>query len=415
MSERSVQPQAWEPRAKLLAAAHAAGFKLSDPQLGRLHRAGLLPNPRTHALGRGKGTASEFPPASTERLLRILEIQKQQRTHKLGTIAWHLWWLDGGRLTPPARGLLRDVAARWDRDRNELGDLLAREEAGEPDAEREVEAIYLAAENDPVQGLLGTIRRNAGREGFSSVARVLAEVATGRFESYRDHEQPAADGTPQPDSTGALLERALGLDHARRDRIAGREPRFAGSSEAQLMLLSELIGASELTPLAASIPEEKLDQARGEIRNLLVLISTFAPMVERTLGGDASGYRTIARALTVRTPRLQAFVMLAWLALRRDQALHEGLGGLVARLPQALAARQLEQLSRELAGEVPALQPALRGAARASLRGEEEQRESWRAEIKRVSEEHREQVDAFFALHPEVTHLIATAQSADGA
>ena len=405
------QAESWEPRADLLAAARAAGFELSDPQLGRLHRAGLLEGPRTRALGRGRGTASEFPAGSTARLLRILQIQSDQRTRKLSTTAWALWWEDGGAISRPARELLSGVATRWDRDRDALAELLDGEEAGEPDAEQRALALYEAAEQGPAGGPLGPIRRNSGRAGFSSVARVMAEVATGRFESYRDHEEPAEDGTPRPGTTAALVERALALDHARGERIAGGNPRFEGSSEAQLALLSNLIGAQRLGTLAIMTPEAQLEQARGEIRDLLALVSTFAPMVERTLGGDASGYRTVARALRAPTPRLQAFMLLAWLALRTDGGLVAGMQDLIAHLPQALAGAELERLAGELGEHVPALSPALGNAARANLRGDREGSAHWRAEIRRVSEEHREQVDAFFAEHPEVSDLIATAET----
>jgi len=401
--------EAWEPRAQLHDAAGAAGFKLSDSQLGRLHRAGLIPSPRTRPLGRGKGTASEFPPGSTARLLRVLEVQKAERTQKFSTIAWRLWWEDEGPLSESARELLAGTAVRWDRERDKLSDLLAREDVGDPDAERQMDTLYTEAEQDRVEGPLGTVRRNAGRDGFASVARVFAEVATGRFESYQDHEEPDEDGTPQAGTTGALVERAMGLDHARRDRIAGNEPRFTGSSEAHFMLLSELIGGRRLEPLATTMSDAELDKARSEIRNLLDLMSTFAPMVERAVGGDAAGYRTIARAMNMRTPRSQAFMLLAWLALGQDPELLKGLQHLVGRLPQALAAAELERLSHALAQEVPALACPLKNAARANFRGDADESARCRAEIARVSNEHREQVDSFFRQHSEVEQLMSTA------
>jgi hypothetical protein len=405
--------EAWELRAQLLDAAQAAGFKLSEPQLGRLHRAGLVPSPSTRRLGRGKGTASEFPPGSTARLIRVLEVQKAEGTQKFSTIAWRLWWEDGGPLPEPTRELLAGTALRWDQERDELSDLLAREDAGDPAAERQVDTLYTEAEQDRVEGPLGTVRRNSGRDGFASVARVFAEVATGRFESYKDHEEPDEDGTPQAGTTGALVERALGLDHARSDRIAGNEPRFTGSSEAHFVLLSELIGERRLEPLATTMSDAELDKARSEIRNLLDLMSTFAPMVERAVGGDAAGYRTIARAMNMRTPRSQAFMLLAWLGLRQDPELLKGLQHLIARLPQALAAAELERLSHALAQEVPALASPLNNAARANLRGDADESARWRAEIARVSNEHREQVDSFFQQHPEVEQLISTAGNSE--
>jgi hypothetical protein len=302
---------------------------------------------------------------------------------------------------------------RWDRERDEMSDLLAREDAGDPDAVRQMDTLYEAVENDPVEGPLGTIRRNAGRQGFSSVARVFAEVATGRFESYHDRDEPGEDGTPQRGTTGELVERALGLDHARSDRIAGNEPRFTGSSEAHFRLLSNLVGDRKFWPLVTSTSDAELDKARADVRKLLDLIATFAPMVERVLGGDAAGYRTIARALNLRTPRSQAFMLLAWLALRHDPELVAGLQDLVVRLPQAVAAAELEGLSHALAKEVPALAPAFTNAARANFTGDAEASARWRAEIKRVSDEHREQVDEFFRRHPEVKTLISTAENAE--
>ncbi len=404
------EPEAWEPRVQLLDAARAAGFKLSDPQLGRLHRAGLVPSPRTRPLGRGKGTVSEFPPGSTTRLLRTLEIQKQERTQKFSTVAWRLWWEDGGPPPTPARELLASVATRWDRERDELSDLLTREAEGDPEAERQVETLYTEAEQGRVAGPLGTARRNAGRDGFASVARVMAEVATGRFESYQDHEEPARDGTPQPHTTGALVERALRLDRARTDRIAGNEPRFIGRSETDLTRLSSFFGERRLGQFA-NTPDAELNRARTEVRRLLNLVATFAPLIERVVGRDASGYGTIGRVLNPRTPRLQAFTLLAWLVLRQDPMLLEATHTLGALVPQVLATVELEQLSNQLAQEVPALAPALNGAARAHAQGDSEEAARLHAEIKLVSNEHREQVDSFFRRHPEVDALITTAES----
>ncbi len=208
------------------------------------------------------------------------------------------------------------------------------------------------------------------------------------------------------------MERALGLDHARTDRIAGKEPRFTGSSEAHFRLLSNLVGDCKFWPLVTSTSDAELDKARADVRKLLDLIATFAAMVERVLGGDAAGYRTIARALNLRTPRSQAFMLLGWLALRHDPELVAGLQDLVARLPQAVAAAELEGLSHALAKEVPALAPAFTNAARANFTGDAEASARWRAEIKRVSDDHREQVDEFFRQHPEVKTLISTAENA---
>jgi hypothetical protein len=330
----------WESRTDMVDAAHAAGFNLSGPQLGRLHRADLIPGPRTRRLGRGRGTVSEFPPGTTSRLLRILELQKRGPNRKFSTTAWCLWWEDGGVLARPAKELLRETASRWDQQREELFVLLDREDEGDPDAMRSMDKLYKEVEQGRAEGPLGPIRRNVGREGFSSVARVFAEVVTGRFESYPD-EEVRADGIPKPGTTGALVEQALGLDHARDDRIAGNEPRFTGSSEAHLLMLARMLGDRPLASLVAVHSDDELEKARCEVRSLLELVSVFATMIERVLGGDTGGYRTIARALDLRTPRSQASMLIAWLALRQDPELVRGLRDLVMHLPKHLQRRSL--------------------------------------------------------------------------
>jgi hypothetical protein len=48
----------------------------------------------------------------------------------------------------------------------------------------------------------------------------------------------------------------------------------------------QLIGGRRLEPFATTMSDAELDKARSEIRNLLDLMSTFAPMVERAVGGS---------------------------------------------------------------------------------------------------------------------------------
>ncbi len=337
----------WESRAEVLQAAHEAGFSLSAPQLGRLHRTGLIASPNTRSLGRGKGTASEFPAGTCARLLRVLELQRQEGVKKLSVIGWRLWWEDGGMLPPPARGLLEDMASSWDEQRRALSELMARDEQGDAEARRQLEDLYADAENGRVAGPIGVARRNTGREGFSSVIGVIVDIATGRFESYGDTEEPAEDGTPRPQTTGALVEKALGLDRARRDRVAGNEPRFSGSSETDLANLSRLIGQADLAQFACA-PDALLNEARVEARSLVSLLCIFAPIVERAIGHDAGGYGTIVRAFARLTPRTEAFMLLGWLVLRQEPALLEGMQALIALLPQVRAIAELERVSDQL-------------------------------------------------------------------
>lgn len=74
----------------LLVAVAEAGFTVSEPQLARWHRAGLLPRPRQLSLGRGKGTATAYPPGTALQLLALCRIRHTE--HSLARAGFRLWW-----------------------------------------------------------------------------------------------------------------------------------------------------------------------------------------------------------------------------------------------------------------------------------------------------------------------------------
>jgi hypothetical protein len=79
----------FESKEELLAAAAKAGFEVSEAQLARWHRSGLLPRPQVRSLGRGKGTESLYPPGSSDRLVRVAELHVEE--HRLANAGWRLW------------------------------------------------------------------------------------------------------------------------------------------------------------------------------------------------------------------------------------------------------------------------------------------------------------------------------------
>src|SRR5438105_15226652 len=102
----------FESKDELLAAASNAGFEVSEAQLARWHRAGLLPRPQVRSLGRGKGTESLYPPGTRQRLIRVAQVHVEE--HRLANAAWRLWWEDGGPLTKSARRFLSQMAGGLD-------------------------------------------------------------------------------------------------------------------------------------------------------------------------------------------------------------------------------------------------------------------------------------------------------------
>lgn len=375
----------WESREEVLAAARAAGFSLSGHQLARRHRAGLISRPTVRPLGRGKGSASLYPPGTGQRLVRTLELTRGRESFE--NVAWRVWWEDGGELGPLVRERLLHHGACWEAELSRLACLLAGEDAGEPVALSEMEDAYVAASAERIPTSLGRVRRNVGRERFATVFRVFVEVATGRFEGYQDEESELA------------VERALRIDRARSDRLKDGEPWFEGSSAEDFCRLSSTIGRRSLVELAAADAED-LDNSRRELRGFWELFEVMVPILVRVLGSETFGLGTAATVFAGQSEANQPFLVLMWLALREDPRLRAGMSELVATLPEALAAREIFELIETLRMEVPAFALAMSDESLGAAFLDEEQADRLAAELKTLYTENRAEVDRFVARHP---------------
>ena len=283
---------------------------MSPSQLARRHRAGLIARPETRPLGRGKGSISVYPLGTGRRLVRILELARARES--FGNVAWRAWWEDGGDLGPLVRERLLRDGARWEAELSRLADLLAAEDAGDPDAVNEMDRAYQASSSERMPASLGRVRRNVGRERFATVFRVFAEVASGRFTGYPDEESEAA------------VERALRLDRARIDRLKDGEPWFEGSSAEDFCRLSTTAGRRSLVQLAEAGAEE-LDLARRELRSFWQVFEAIGPLLRRVLGSEAFGFGTVGAVFAGQGEDNQPFFVLMWLALREDPRLRGGM------------------------------------------------------------------------------------------
>jgi hypothetical protein len=271
--------------------------------------------------------------------------------------------------------------------------MLAGDEAGEPEAVAAMDELYAAAESDRVTGVLGQARRNVGRERYATFLRVLAEVGTGRFAGYETGDEGA--------ETAKLVERALDLDRARTDHLAGQPPWLDGSTETDFAALAQIL-ASRSMVLAAEIGEHELDIARVELQSLIAVVTKIAPLLERLFGRAAFGFGMLARALGQQAPKAQALMLLGWLMLRDDQGFRAGLQRIAAVFPQAEATVELDGILAQLREQVPALAPVLTDQRLAAAQLDAGAATALNSEIAQVRRTNIASFDAFFAAHPEV-------------
>lgn len=111
-----------ETREELLDLAKAHGYSVTEHQLARWHREGLLPRPKQRSLGKGHGTQTIYPPGTGKQLLRLCKIHFDDKEKRLLHVGWRLWWEDYEVSFELIRDFLSRVASKVDSGRRSLVD-----------------------------------------------------------------------------------------------------------------------------------------------------------------------------------------------------------------------------------------------------------------------------------------------------
>lgn len=179
-----------------------AGFPVSEDQLARWHRRGLLPRPSQRPLGRGRGTITIYPPGSGMQLVALCEVRRHVRSLEMA--GFQLWW-DGFDVDVElVRPVLRTASEELDNS------ILV----GDSDSEIDV---------SPRSPLAATMNRRLGRQRVHEMAE-LARASSRDNEPVRLPPPPDGDDLEDllisldemPEGTARLAGRALGMVSATR-------------------------------------------------------------------------------------------------------------------------------------------------------------------------------------------------------
>lgn len=376
----------WESSREVLMAIRTAGFTLSPSQLARRHRVGLIVEPTVRHLGYGRGTISLYPSGTAARLTRTLQVAGKGDSFQ--DVAWRVWWQDGGEVTPLVRRRLQSEASRWEDELSRLANLLEREEAGDDEAEQEMEQAYEAAAKERLPKSLGRLRRIVGAENFATVFRVLAEVAAGRFGDYADAESEL------------LVERALQIDRARNDHFVDGTPWFEGRSAEDFAQLSSSMKRDSLRSLAESASSD-LDTARQELGALWEVVLMVVPIYRELYSPGAFGFDVVGELFDAQPERDQPFLLLMWAGLRKNPRLRDGMAEIAAVREEALTANRAFTLISALRKEVPALAEVMSGKSMADALRDEASSEELDKAISAIRDKEGAAIESFFERHPE--------------
>jgi hypothetical protein len=231
----------WESRDELLKAAREHG--VTARKLARWHYEGLLPRPRQHSIGRGRGTHTFYPPGTTHQLLSLCEIHKNER--RLAHVAWKLWWQGYDVNMDYIRSFINDVLNEWQRYIND----------------------YAA---NPSSRIRNKSLRKAMRrvENKAELERALLQIVSGGF----DPKQKAADEVVWD------VEAAIGLEPG--NMQLENRPRLNSDF---LYKLSHIIKPVSLSSALSGSSDQDLIEARDGARWLLSIFESLRLLTKESL------------------------------------------------------------------------------------------------------------------------------------
>jgi hypothetical protein len=409
MSERA----GGETNDDLIQAAAAHGYTVSKRQLAEWHRAGLLPEPE-QVHGERVGSTSLYPAGTAAHLLALCALR--QRARRNADVAWGLWWAGYDVPEQWVKEPLQRVAATWREEMQALRQLVGQTDTdqGADGGFDELSDAFLEFLDQMGSARISRrvvtqARKRLSRDNFPTFVRILVEVLTGTFTGY------AIDfATGTTDEERALAEVGLGVVRGRTDRVADAGPWLTQDVEAALRELSRLLQQYPPGHGLETATREELARTRDEVKLFLALLKGWSAVAEQMFGRGAFGLAAVSTMAANEQPLDQAMWLLLWRTLRAA-----GLGALMdLLLPLAQqwqhtiqpAIVAMEQLRTEVPATAELLDPKQMG------RGLRSKREAERrvVALQALREEHAEELDAFFAEHPELHVADVATEGIDG-
>lgn len=380
---------------QLIATARELGYPVTRAQLARWHRADLLPRPRRQSLGRGFGMVSLYPAGSAGQLLRLSELHQQER--RLPHLAFELWWEGYPVPVDAARRFLIDVGGQFD-------ELIRQVREMDRDALRaEAERMATARVSSKA---IRKMRKRVGAGNFPRLALALAETLGNH--SALLGVTGLSDPVITLESSGSLVDKALGLQRARTEHLPGLPPWLPPDGATETMgAIRDLIAGVEFRELAKETTPEQLQSTKTAAAAFISYLVPLAQLVTDRFGKGMFGMTVFGELLGGLTIEDKAGVLLAVLAFRSDAKFDQGLQALAQLSGEFEKHAKTQQLLNRVQAEIPALAKQLRPARqRAALRSPEAAARHLQ-EVRHVVDTHRSEIDALLARNPDLAALWA--------
>lgn len=296
-----------------------AGSIVTDAQIERWRRQGLLPRPRQTGLGHSRGSVVMVPPETAAQAMEIERLYRIRR--KRDWVGWQLWmqgyevddryWKTALEEARSSILDVRQIVKRIDRDANDR----------ETDLDALKAIILKHAEGTPFHAPLSKLQPDI----LETMVGFGKEILLGRFEGF-SHEGDAQSNRTEHEAVLAILGALTAISHT----VFGKRIDFANLIEPILIDLSKALGAIS--------PNRPMPEPSKAIRRELAQVIGIAVMLYRSMewifGRPAFGLRTINWIAANSSIKLPAAMLLFWTRYRavslnilppdKIEALHAG-------------------------------------------------------------------------------------------
>jgi hypothetical protein len=268
--------------AQLRALLAAQDVRLSDSELKRLRANGLVPAQQVHIEGE-RGSRSLYPSWAAQQIELVKRLgQGERRFRQLRILVrWHDGWVDRHKLRKSLIEMVEGFSTEVRRLAEGVHDDLAA-----------VDNVAGALTSKPAHSrALRLLRHRLDRQNLGRLAFALAALGLG-VELEWDNDDPE---TGEP-SLRSILERAVGIERARQDAIAGVPPLLTPQTSTESILAElQAAGSFDARDTARAFREADDETIQRGFADAQVLASLvpFAQAAQIVYGKDAGGLASL--------------------------------------------------------------------------------------------------------------------------
>lgn len=266
---------------ELIAAVGTRGCRVTCAQIKRLRTGGLL-----RCLGQEHrqglhGTRSRYAPSEVDQLELVMRLGQIERRfdHRRVLVAWHGGWVEPQALRNSLATILAKTSVQ-----------IRKQTAGMKDPEDAADRLVRSEHH---KGRLSKQRRlirqrlGGSARAEHSAIYALATLAFGGSPALSEHDP---NSTEEP--LGHIIERAVGIDKARTDRLGSRGPLVPSDVSVEEVLSSlqraGMLDMRELEQAVLTASDEQIQQAFEDAQTIADL-GPFGEAAEASYGEDVAG------------------------------------------------------------------------------------------------------------------------------